>query len=441
MNILFLAILLASSPGDGDWKAGLAAAKITPEEPLHLAGYASRKKPFERAEADLHAKALALEDAEGRRALLMTFDLIGFGAEVADPVCERIAAKTGLERPAILLNFSHTHSAPALGLEEGAEEARKTAAYTRRVQDAAVELAAAALARLEPARLSWGAGVADFVMNRREFTPRGVILGVNPRGLADRSVPVLRIDGPDGKLRAAVFGCACHGTTLTGNNYELCGDYAGFAQALVQERHPGVQAMFLIGCAGDANPYPRGTMELARRHGASLGEEVCRVLEGKLKPVRGPLRTEFDRVDLPFRDLGEEDLRELAARGPGYQRGVARQLLELREKGEQPAAHYPAPVSVWQFGEDLTLAGLPGEVVVDYVTLLEKELGPLDLWVSAFCNDVFGYLPSARVLEEGGYETRGVYRGAPGLFSPAAQDAMVRKVRALAAKAGRPGAK
>ena len=117
-----------------------------------------------------------------------------------------------------------------------------------------------AAAHCEPARLSWGNGIVDFVMNRREFTPRGVILGVNPRGLADRSVPVLRVDSPDGKPRAILFGAGAHNTTLTGENYQICGDYAGYAQTYIREHYPEAQAMFLLGCAGDANPYPRGTL-------------------------------------------------------------------------------------------------------------------------------------------------------------------------------------
>src|SRR5207253_1208311 len=143
-----------------------------------------------------------------------------------------------------------------------AGDAERTVAYTRQLQDKLVELVAQALAHMEPARLSWGTGVVHFVMNRREFTPNGVILGVNPRGLADRSVPVLRVDSVDGKPRAVLFGAATHNTTLTGDNYEVSGDYAGFAQAYVHERYPSAQAMFILGCAGDSNPYPRGTMEL-----------------------------------------------------------------------------------------------------------------------------------------------------------------------------------
>ena len=85
----------------------------------------------------------------------------------------------------------------------------------------------------------------------------------------------------------------------------------------------------------------------------------------------------------------------------------------------------------------LTLVGLSGEVVVDYVSLLEKALGPNKLWLAAYCNDVFGYLPSVRVLREGGYETRGLYAGGIGLFDAKAQDVLVEKVREMARKVGR----
>ncbi len=99
---------------------------------------------------------------------------------------------------------------------------------------------------------------------------------------------------------------------------------------------------------------------------------------------------------------------------------------------------YTTPFTVWQFGDDLTLVGLPGEVVVDYVTLIEKALGPRRLWVAAYCNDVFGYLPSAKVLSEGGYETRGLYSGGIGFFTAQAQDVATAAVLEMAGIVGRP---
>jgi hypothetical protein len=442
-----LAVLLVgrgAAAAEPDWKVGLGRVKITPEKPVQLSGYASRNKLSEGVVTDLYVKAMVLEDRDGHRGVIVTTDLLGLPAAVAEPVCERIEKATGLTRGQILLSSSHTHSGPTLGLKASAKdaplagEAGRTIEYTRSLQDKIVEAVEKAAAKLEPARLSRGGGVAEFVMNRREFTPTGVILGVNARGPADRTVPVLRVESADGKPLAVLFGAATHNTTLGPDNYQVCGDYAGFAQAFVEEKFPGAQVMFFLGCAGDSNPYPRGTMDLARKHGEALGAEVCRVLGGKLRPVGGPLRLAFDRVDLPLQPVPPPgELKKLAADRRDARSFAAGQLLALVEKGEKPPTHYTCPLTVWQFGGDLTLVGLSGEVVVDYVLLLEKALGPNNLWVAAYCNDVFGYLPSARVLAEGGYETRGLYSGGPGFFDQMAEATLVRAVKELAGKAGR----
>jgi hypothetical protein len=427
-----------------EWKVGLAQVKITPEQPVRMSGYAARTKPYEKVTADLYVKALVLEDRDGHRGVIVTSDILGFSAAVAEPICERIEKKCGLKREQILLNSAHNHAGPLLSLKRPVKDAAdageilRTVEYTHQLQDKVVDTVQRALEHLEPARLSWGSGVANFVMNRREFTPDGVILGVNPRGLADRTVPVLRVDGPDSTPRAILFQAATHNTTLGQDNYQLCGDYAGFAQAAVAARYPQAQAMFMIGCAGDSNPYPRGTMELARKHGEALADEVCRVLTGKLRPMSGPLTIAFDRVELPLQPPPKkEELKKLASNRRSPQSWGAAEMLAVLERGEKPPTHYTAPTTVWQFGRDLTLVGLSGEVVVDYVADLEKALGPNQLWIAAYCNDVFGYLPSARVLGEGGYETRGLYSDGAGFFDPKAEEVLVQHVRDLAARAGR----
>lgn len=421
------------------WKVGLAAVKITPQRPVPMAGYAARTRPFEQVEADIFAKALALEDAAGHRAVLVTSDLIGFRAAVAEGIYAGAHEKSGLKREQILLNSSHTHSGPALSTTPKSDDAEslRTVEYTRKLQEQVVEVIEKALADLKPVQLSAGEGVVSFPMNRREFRPTGVVLGVNARGPADRSVPVLRID-TDGQVRGVLFGAGAHNTTLTGNNYRLCGDYAGFAQHDVEEKLAGATAMFMLGCAGDANPYPRGTVELARQHGAALAGEVCRVLDTKLRPIHGPLRIAFGEAALPLEPAPPRDELERRAAGKTrYHPSGAQALLALLDKGETPPKEYTCPFTVWQLGDDLTLVALPGEVVIDYLLMLEKALGPNQLWVIAYSNDVFGYLPSARVLEEGGYETRGLSWGGAGYFDPTAQDVVVAKVRQLAEQAGR----
>lgn len=426
------------------WKAGLARAKITPERPIRMAGYASRNKPSEGVLADLYAKALALEDAAGNRAVLVTADVISFGKPVWEAIAGKIGEKTGLKREQILLAPSHTHTGPVLGLsgplgyDMPEDEQKVVREFTEKLAGQLAEVSGAALADLKPARLSWGQGVVHFPMNRREFTERGVVLGVNPRGFADRSVPVLRVDDAEGKPRAAVFGCACHNTTLTGQHYVLSGDYAGFAQEHVEKQLPGVQAMFVIGCGGDANPYPRGEIEHARQHGAELGGEVCRVVQGKLRPVGGPLTTLLESADAPLEPVPSREKLEEMAKGPYHAAYNAKKMLAALDRNEPLPTTYPVPIALWQFGNDLTLVGISGEVLSGYVLLVEKAIGPLRLWVAGYTNETYGYLPTAEALAEGGYETRGLY-GPVGFFSAKAPEAVVAKVRELAEKAGRKG--
>lgn len=429
-----------------EWKAGFAAVKITPERPVAMAGYASRNKPSEGTAADLYAKVLVLENAAGARAVWITTDLIGLRGAVTEEIFEEVMARTGLKRHQLLVNSSHTHTGPAIADSDASmygiadEAVAETRAYRRTLQQRIVSAVEQALAKLEPVELSHGAGVVPFVMNRREPTrDRGIILGVNPRGPADRTMPLLKVAAADGTLRAVVFGAATHNTTLTGDEYRITGDYAGFAQDFVEKQFPGVQAMFVQGLAGDSNPYPRGTLDLARQHGDTLGREVVRVLGTKLTPIRGPLSLQFDYVDLPLATgFSRGDLEKMMAKGsPSWRSWQAERMIAVLDKGGTLPSHYRAPIALWQFGRDLTLVALAGEVVVDYAALIERAIGPLQLWLSAYNNDVFGYLPSARVIEEGGYETRGVGHGGPGFFSPKAQDAVVAKVRELAVKAGR----
>ncbi|MCH5377447.1 MAG: hypothetical protein JJ992_26095, partial [Planctomycetes bacterium] len=159
------------------------------------------------------------------------------------------------------------------------------------------------------------------------------------------------------------------------------GDYAGYAQEYFEQDHPGVSALFLTGCGADQNPYPRSKLEYAQRHGRSLATAVEAALEvgqtSRLhqRPVHGPLRTVLETVDLEFTTPDRPD--------------------------------FAYPVQVVRFGRDLSIIALGNEVVVDYALRLKRELdcpgGPA-VWVAGYSNVYAGYIPSERVLLEGGYE-------------------------------------
>src|SRR5439155_24251368 len=96
------------------WKAGIAKAVITPAKPLWLAGYSGRNKPAEGKVMDLWVKVLALEDAEGHRAIILTSDTLGIPRSIYQPVCAALKQRCGLQPDQILLSASHTHCGPVL---------------------------------------------------------------------------------------------------------------------------------------------------------------------------------------------------------------------------------------------------------------------------------------------------------------------------------------
>ena len=437
---LLLATFGFATAADAPFKAGVAVKAITPPEFMWMAGYASRTKPAEAKIQDLYAKALALEDANGKL-VLVTTDLIGLPRSLSDKVAAEVKQKTGLPRERLLLTSSHTHSGPVLRdnlidmYPMAAEDAQKIGPYSDKLQGWLVELVVAALADLKPARLAHGKGVARFAMNRREPTAKGIINGRNPDGPVDHDVPVLKVETPDGKLRAVVFGYACHNTTLSLNQWS--GDYAGFAQATLEEKHPGVPALYWAGTAGDANPLPRGTVEHAQKYGKELAAAVEDVLAGKMTPITGASTARFAHVALPLDKLpGKEQLQADALSSNKALKARAVRLLKVLEDGGKLDEQYPHyPIQVWKLGNEVLWISLGGEVVIDYNLRLKKELaGGPTLWITAYANDVMAYIPSARVLKEGGYEADSsmIYYGLPTKWAPAIEDIIVNKVRELA---------
>jgi len=350
------------------WKVGVATANITPERPLRMAGYGARKKPSQGTVEPIYAKAIAFEDNKGNRSVMVTLDLIGVVASLRERVAKAADTKYKIPGHALLLNASHTHCGPAYARADAKD-------YFDDTVNKIIAAIGESIDKLEPANITYSHARAGFAINRRYPTPdRGFINSPHPDGPVDHDVPVLRITDSDGKLRAVVFGYACHNTTM--GFRQIYGDYAGYAQKYFEQDHPGTTALFMMGCGGDQNPYPRSTLILAQKHGRSLAMAIEAALVTEQTPLHGPLRSNMKIVDLEF-----------------------------TTKGRAP---FPYPVQIIQFGNDLSLITLGNEVVIDYSLRLKRELGGRGpaIWVAGYSNVYSGYIPSKRVLLEGGYEAK-----------------------------------
>jgi putative membrane-bound dehydrogenase-like protein len=404
------------------YAVGVAQVDITPIYPVRLSGFGFRRAESEGVTQKIWAKALAV--GEDDPAVLVTVDNLGVPSGIVREVARRLEKK-GVKRDRLAVTATHTHTAPMLsnvcptlfGQPIPKEHQEHIDRYTKEFTDALEKVALAALADRRPAALSWGVGSVGFAVNRR-----------TKGGPVDHDLPVLVVRDPKGKVRAVYVSYACHCVTLSNN--KVSGDWAGYAQQAIQDEYPGAVALCSVGCGADSNPSSGVTgdkAEIAQRQGAEVAAEVKRLLKGYLAPLSGPLTTKAQTIELPLADLpAKADWEERAKRKDaiGYHAQV--QLARL-EKSEALRTKIDYPVMTWAFGDALAMVFLPGEVVVDYSLRLKKELDPRRLWVNAYANDAPCYVPSERVLKEGGYEGGAamVYYDVPVPFKPGLEKKIV----------------
>ncbi len=398
------------APADG-WKAGVAKAVITPEKAVWLAGYGSKRAPDGKLH-DLWMKALALQDTQGNRVVLVTSDFQGVPKSMSDRAFAQLKTKYGLDREQVMITFSHNHCGPRLGDDlvdyypVDPEQVELVNQYTDIMVTRLVQMVGRALDALAPAQLATSHGTATFAVNRRNNpeaeVPRMLAEGTPLKGPVDHNVPVLKVTRPDGHLEAVVFGYACHPTTLSFTTW--CGDYPGFAQLELEQAHPGATAMFVNTCGGDQNPLPRRSVELCQRYGHLLAVAVEEALARPSKPVSPGIRTAFHYVDLPYlKVVSREDLHTAMQSGNAIRGRWAARLLQKLDQGEKFPDAYPYPIHAWQLGREMLVIGMGAETVVDYALRFKKQYGP-DTWVCGYADDMIAYIPSRRVWEEGGYE-------------------------------------
>lgn len=444
--LLFLSVLLfGGESGAATWKIGAAIVNINPTEPIWLAGYGNRDHPSEGTIQDIWIKAAAFQDSTGAVSVITTSDLVGLDTATIDLVSRRVQETVGIPRERLLFNYSHNHSCPVttgvlpLYYPVNAEQTAVIDRYTRRLHDQYVEVITRAVKALAPATLDFEQGLAGIAVNRRRARPGGRKLP----GPVDHDVPVLVARDEARTPRAILFGYSCHATALSG--YQINGDYAGYAQVELEKAYPGSIALFVMGCGGDANPLPRimqvttpEAVELASMYGKILAAAVKNVIGGPMKPINGPLKTTYALVDIPFQKPPTKiELLERKKTLSASQLRFNDHLLSVLEKEGKLRDRYPYPVQAWMFGTDLTFIGLTGENVVDYCLRFKREYGPDNTWVAGYNNELLSYIPSLRVLREGGYEgSEGMYEyGLPGPYGYAIEEVISQKVEELVREA------
>lgn len=409
---------------------GVAEIDITPKDPIRMNGFGSRRDEHVGVNHPIYARAISIRHADDKEPLvLMTVDVLGITAEHRAELVKRLKGKVSSERLAI--TATHTHCGPMVsganptlfGVPIPDEHLKHIDAYTTTYLDNLEKAALEALKDPKPAHLYWGVGTVGFAKNRRP----------QPNGPTDHDLPVLVVkDAKTSAVKAVYTGYACHCTSLTHN--KISGDWAGYAAAGIGKAFPGAVGLVSIGCGADQNPdarEPGDKDEAARVRGQMIADEVKKLAAGFLAPIQGKPVCTLKPISLPLADHPDRKGWEKLAEQKNAIGHHARVQLAKLDKGEKLITAIDYPIQTWAFGESLAMVYLPGEVVVDYGLRLKAELDRSRVWVTGYANNNPCYIPSERILKEGGYEGGGamVYYDVPTMFKPGLEEPIVKEVK------------
>lgn len=390
---------------------GVAKIDITPERPIRLTGYSERDSSYAGIYHRLWGKALAFHDKRSGYSLLVTVDLLGIPEHITQQVRRELAARIGVKPENVAISASHTHSGPQIGSivshfhkPLSPDELAEVALYSQSLVPKLTQVCLEAVKAIAPSNVSWGQGEVGFAINRRGH--------IKPNGPVDHAMPLLKVTDPSGKVKAVMVSYACHAVTLGPMNNVVHGDWVGEAQLQIEEGlADGAIAMITIGCGADQNSNPRmdtknpeNDLKNARIQGKAIADEVDRILHSpELKPIEQVPSGQLKYTDLYFADVPDPLQLARDAKGSGRTSNYSRLLLGRMARSELPEK-IAYPIQVWNFGKDLTMLFMAGEVVVDYSLRIKEEFGKDRVWINAYSNDMPCYIPSLRVLKEGGYE-------------------------------------
>ncbi len=385
-------------------EAGVAKVDITPPISVPLGGYADREGPATGVRDPLHAVAVVFDDGKSRSALV-TLDSIQAMQRDGDAFRAAIGETSGIAPDHIIINTSHTHGSPWFRTDE---------CYQREVAAKVAGAVSMAVGSLRPVSLGYGEGIIDFNINRRCIDADGKChSGLNPDGICDHRVKVLRIDdGDSAEPMAVIMHAVCHANVFRGANTEITADFPGVAKAFV-ERNFGSRttAMFLQGCSGDVRAnlpsiggWKSSVDDFGRSGGEidvmwcgwSLGAEAVKVA------TRLRVREFVDKREHTLSISAGHEMLTVTA-----DRSRQDRALDKRDHIEDGFVNFP--INAMRIG-DVWFVGLPGEPTGEYALDIEKDLaGHGNVLVLGYTSGDVGYFPRAHMLDERGYEADGPY--------------------------------
>ena len=397
MRHLLLLLTIAfgwPQPAHADLRAAAVKVDITPQTSQWLLGYQARQS--DGVHDRIYHRVLAL-DAAGTPFYLISTDVCLFSPNFHDAVMRELQARTGIDPAHVWWSVTHTHAAPEIGPPDmyktllGRSDHEWDREYTAFATDALIDAVKTARSQLQPARLSLATTTANANINRRARDVDGKIsLGLNPDGPVDRQVNLIRLQRPDGSPIALVINYAMHGTVMSGQNLKISGDAPGVVAAYVEEQLGGI-VLYVNGAAGNIAPIYSVYADASSGHLSQF-----RVLLGdRVITAARTMPPGTDRVAIRFGQHIVETARREDLAWPD----------ELSAYATADRQRITLPLRFMAIN-DTVIWSAPVEMFCD-IAMAVRERSPFkQTFYFGYTNGWFGYLPTAKAFEEGGYEPR-----------------------------------
>jgi hypothetical protein len=419
-------------------RAGAATSNITP--PIGdgiIGGFVPF--PSTHIHDELHARCLVLDDGRTKLALVVC-DLLGIHRDVSSEARKQIATATGIPSECVLISATHTHSASSALGKNRLKPDQPLDEYQLFVSRRIADSVARAVNNLRPAEIAFGTAEApEHVFNRRWSMrpgtmpmnpfggsdlvkmnpPAGSPNLVDPAGPTDPTVSFIAVREPGGRPISVFAAYSLHYVGGGGSGHVSADYYGLFCDHLGKLLEAGYQEppfvpMLANGTSGDINninfrtprpskpPYEQMRLvaeDVAVKVHAALGKLTYRSNVTLAARYREPIIA-WRRPDAGQREWAEKTL----AKGPQSKQDLsyiyAQRTMSLAEHPETTTV----PVQVLRIG-DVCLGTMPCEVFCE-IGLDFKRRSPMpQSFMVELAHGYFGYLPTPRQHELGGYET------------------------------------
>lgn len=407
-------------------KAGYAKADITPAFPVPLGGYGNTHlRIHETVETPICAVCVAISDGDNAL-LLYHLDLVGLIEPIVNACKKGIFEATGVPEDNILLNVTHTHSAP--DLRSSLDSIRE---YTAFLQDTIIGLAAPALADLANAELQIGAKkLENLNFVRRYLLSDGSYGGDNFGDFekntilaheteADNLMQVVRLVRQQ-KKDILLVNWQGHPHLMGGfKKTALTADIIGKFRAKAEKAHNALFS-FCQGCGGNINSHSRvpgeGYFKNPEAVSDALEAGLTQIL-GTMRPVKsGPVKASTDIFCAPINhalDSRVEDAQKVLdywkgktgkeaspfARSLGFNSVYHANAVIRRSQMADSLSYRIGAVS---FG-DICIVWAPNELF-DATGMFLKSVLPFEMtFACGYTNGSHGYMPTRRAFHHGGY--------------------------------------